>query len=83
MKYFRKVAYTQEMNKPIPHWAADRDLLDRVAVHQRLTENGEKVFGMIDPRKFQFELREVFQGLVNLIPGSRKQKKYDQRGDSA
>jgi hypothetical protein len=36
----------------------------------------------MDPRKSQFNLREIFLGMVKLTKGSRKERKYDTRGSS-
>jgi hypothetical protein len=44
--------------------------------------NGDKIFGKMDPRKTQFNLREVFPA-VKLVAGSKKEKRFHQRGSSS
>ena len=58
------------------------DLLDAVVVHQRRHFRNEDIFGKMDPRQSQFNLREIFKGMVTLTKGSRKERKYDTRGSS-
>ena len=43
--------------------------------------NGDKIFGYLDPRNTQCDLRDIFKG-VTLTAGSRRQKRYDNRGSS-
>lgn len=82
MKYFNKVGYTQNKMKEIPRWCADMELLDKMVVFQKKIMSADKIYGKMDPRRTQFNLREIFPA-ARLVLGSRKQKRYDNRGSSA
>ena len=81
MKFFTKVGYTQNNLKEIPRWCSDMKLLDKMVLLQQKVHTADQIFGKMDPRKTQFNLREIFP-TVKLVLGSRKQKRFDQRGSS-
>eukprot|EP00350_Pseudokeronopsis_sp_OXSARD2_P012965 CAMPEP_0170565752 /NCGR_PEP_ID=MMETSP0211-20121228/79391_1 /TAXON_ID=311385 /ORGANISM="Pseudokeronopsis sp., Strain OXSARD2" /LENGTH=169 /DNA_ID=CAMNT_0010886713 /DNA_START=1741 /DNA_END=2251 /DNA_ORIENTATION=- len=82
MKFFTQVGYTQRKHKPIPRWCSNPDYFFKVLRHQKKYANADDIFGIVDPKDQQFNLREVFEGF-KIMPGTRKAKKFDQRGSSA
>lgn len=73
--------------KAVPRWCTDMKLLNRVVIYQSTsgTDDGgltpDDVFGKLDPRRLEFNLRELF-GDPN-IRSFRKQQRFDRRGSSA
>lgn len=81
LKYFNKVGYTDKNKKPIPRWATDMELINKVIAVQKKNMDPDEVFGKIDPRVLSFEHSMFFggEGLSNL----RKERKFNNRGSSA
>lgn len=74
MKYFTKVGYTTNTYKRIPRWCTDMDKIDELYVFQKdkMKMNGDRIFGYLDPRNTQCDLRDIFKGNVNIVQGSRR-----------
>lgn len=61
MKHLTTVGYTQNTMKAIPRWCSDISQLDRIVNFQKKYRiTSDRIFGKMDPRRAEFNLREIF-----------------------
>jgi len=83
MKHFSKIGYTRGVKKDIPRWACEKERIEEVYLYQMEKLNSDEIFGRNCPKDMLVNIRTLFDGMPEPKLGSRKQRRYDNRGSSA